>query len=146
MTRTRDIKMLLCLSALSRKNLITYITTMDAHKSGIFVFQFVKPILRSIKHLIQYTALEIEFCCVKCCLTAVTVGYAKISRIFIPSHQAMQAILMGGLYENKPFQNAFKRIQHYIYLFKLYGILIILLLENNSTNICRKISTIGMNL
>ena len=38
---------------------------------------------------------------------------------------------MFRLYETKPLQNAFKRISHYIYLFKLYSISIILLLKNN---------------
>ena len=41
---------------------------------------------------IQYTGLEIQFWSVKC--TTVTVRYTKISSIFIPSHQAMQAIAM----------------------------------------------------
>ena len=82
--------------------------TMDATKSAIFVFQLVKPILQTITHLIQYTVLEIQFWSVK--YTTVTVRYVKISSISIPSHQAMQAIAMVRLYENKPLQNAFKRI------------------------------------
>ena len=40
--------------------------------------------------------------------------YAKISSISIPCHQAMQAIaiirLADYIYENKPIENAFKRI------------------------------------
>ena len=48
---------------------------------------------------------------------------------FIPSHQAEQAITMDRLDVNKPLQNAFKRIWHCIYLFKLYGISIILFLK-----------------
>ena len=94
--------------------------TMDARKSAIFAFHFVKPILQTITYQIQYTVLETRFWSVKC--TTVTVRYANISSIFIPSHrhQAMQAIAMIRLYENKPLQNAFKCIQHYIYLFKLY--------------------------
>ena len=48
-----------------------------------------------------------------------------------------------GLYENKPLQNAFKRI-YTTYI--LYSVLIILLLKNNLTSICSKISKIGMNL
>ena len=56
-----------------------------------------------------------------------------------------QAIAIVRLYENKPFQNAFKLIQHYIYLFKLYSISIILFLRNTLTNICSKISKIGIN-
>ena len=54
--------------------------------------------------------LEIHFWSVKCCLTNVTVGYAKILSILIPSYQAVQVITMGGLDKNKPLQNAFKRI------------------------------------
>ena len=42
----------------------------------------------SLKQLV----LEIQFWCVKFCLTTVTVGYAKISKISIPSYQAMRAI------------------------------------------------------
>ena len=30
---------------------------MDARKSAIFVFQFVKPILQTITQLLQYTVL-----------------------------------------------------------------------------------------
>ena len=63
-----------------------------------------------------------------------------------PHHQAMQSIAMVRLYENKPLQNTFKCIQHYIYLFKLHRISIIVLLKNNLPNICSKISKIGMNL
>ena len=80
---------------------------MDTRKSAIFPFQFVKPILQTITHLIQYTALEIQLWSVKC--TPVTLRYVKISSISIPSNQAMQAIAMVSLYENKPLQNAFKR-------------------------------------
>ena len=69
-------------------------------------FSFVKPVLQTIAHQIQYTVLEIQFWSVKC----TTAGYAKISSISIPSHQAMQVITMGRLDENKPLQNAFKRI------------------------------------
>ena len=43
-----------------------------------------------------------------------TVLYKKVSSVSIsshqPSHQVMQAIAMVRLYENKPLQNAFKRI------------------------------------
>ena len=121
---------------------------MDARKSAIFAFQFVKPILKTITFLILYTVLEIWFWSVKC--TSVTVRYAKISRILISilshQHQAMQENATVRLYENKPLHNAFKCIWHYIYLFKLYSTSIILLLKNNFTNICSKISKIGMNL
>ena len=59
----------------------------------------------------------------------------------------MQTIAVIRLaYENKPLQNAFKRIEHYIYLFKLYSISTILLLKNNLTNICRKTIKIEINL
>ena len=49
-------------------------------------------------------------------------------------------------YEEKPLQTAFKRIQQYIYLLKLHIISIILLLKNILTNICSKVSEIGINL
>ena len=78
---------------------------MDARKNSIFAFQFVIAVLQIITHLIQYTVLEIQFWSVKC--TTVTVQYAKISSISIPFHQT---IAMARLYENKPLQNAFKRI------------------------------------
>ena len=51
---------------------------------------------------------------------------------------------MSRLDENKPLQNAFKRIYHY--LFKLYSTSIILLLKNSLANICSEISKLGMNL
>ena len=38
---------------------------MDARKSAIFPFQFVKPILQIITHLIHYWVLEIQFWSVK---------------------------------------------------------------------------------
>ena len=72
---------------------------MDARKKAIFAFQFVKPILQTITHLVQYTVLEIRFCSVKCTTVTVT---SKISSISIPSQQAMQATAM--VYENKPLQ------------------------------------------
>ena len=65
---------------------------MDACKSAIFAFQFVKPrileslaslvkpILQTITHLTQYTVLEIRFWSVKC--TTLTARYAKTSSIF----------------------------------------------------------------
>ena len=81
---------------------------MGARKSATFAFQFVKPILQTIIHLIQYTVLEIQFRFVKC--TTVTVRYVKMSNISILSHQTMQVIAMVRLYQNKPLQNAFKRI------------------------------------
>ena len=83
---------------------------MDARKSANFAFHFVKQILQTITHLIQYKILETRFCPVKC--ATVTVSYAKISSIFILSHQhqAIQAIAMVKLYESKPLQNAFKRL------------------------------------
>ena len=34
---------------------------MDARKSAIFAFHFVKQILQAITHLKQYTILEIQF-------------------------------------------------------------------------------------
>ena len=71
---------------------------MDARKSVVFAFQFLKPILQTITHLIQYTVLEIQFWSVKCMI--VTAQYVKISSIPIPSHQAIQVIVR--LYKNKP--------------------------------------------
>ena len=80
---------------------------MDARKKAIFAFQLVKPILQTITHVIQLTVLGI------------TVRYTKISSISIPSHPAFSSSnasgrrlqwLDSGLYENKPIQNAFKRI------------------------------------
>ena len=61
---------------------------MDARKSAIFAFQFVKPVLQTITYLIQYTVLGIEFWSLKC----TNVWYAKVSSISIPSHQAIEAI------------------------------------------------------
>ena len=83
---------------------------MDARKSAIFAFQFVKPILQLshtlYDHGIRYTVLEIQFWSVKC----TTLWYAKISSISILSNQAMQAITMNRPDENKPLQNDFKSI------------------------------------
>ena len=79
---------------------------MDARKSAIFTFQFVKPILQTIPYLIQYTILEDQFWFVKC----TPLGYAKISSISIPSYQAMKAFTIGRLDENRQLHNAFKRI------------------------------------
>ena len=80
---------------------------MEAHKNAIFAFQFVRPILQTIPQLIQYTVLEIQFSFVKCCLSTVTVGYAKILSIFIPAYESMQAITMVGLDENKTTSKSF---------------------------------------
>ena len=52
--------------------------------------------------------LEIQFWSVKC--TTATVRYAKVLSFAIPSHQAMQAVALVRLYENKALQNAFKCI------------------------------------
>ena len=54
----------------------------------------------------QHMVLEIQYWSVKC----TTVWYAKISSIFIPYHQAMQAITMSRPDEKKPPENAFNRI------------------------------------
>ena len=82
---------------------------MDARKSVIFAFEFVKPVLQTITHLIQHTVLEIQFCSVKC--TAFTARYAKVLSICITSHQAVQAIYMGLNYIKT---NHFKRIALHI--------------------------------
>ena len=58
---------------------------MEARKNAIFVFQFVKPFLHTITCQMQYKVLEIQFWSVK--RTTITPRYAKISSIFIPSHQ-----------------------------------------------------------
>ena len=79
---------------------------MDPRKSAILVFQFAKPVLQTITHLIQPPALEIHFWSVKC----TTVQYSKISSISIPSDQTMQAIAMVRSYEKKPLENTFKHI------------------------------------
>ena len=79
---------------------------MDARKSAIFVFQFAKPILQTITHLIKYPVLEIHFWSVKC----TAVQYSKISSMSIPSDQTTQAIAMVRSYEKKPLKNTFKRI------------------------------------
>ena len=64
---------------------------MDARKSAIFGFQFVKPILQTMTNLIQYMIFEIQFWSVQC--TTVTAQYApKISSVSNPCHQAMQAV------------------------------------------------------
>ena len=73
---------------------------MDARKSVIFEFQFIKSSLQIIT--------QIQFWSVK--YTTVAVGYAKIWSISIPFHQGMQANTIGTLDENKPLQNSFKRI------------------------------------
>ena len=91
--------------------------------------------------------LGIQFWSVKC--TIATVRYGRISRISIPSHQAFSSSDASGKrlqwlnysYENKPLQNAFKHNQHYIYLFKLYSISIILLLKNNLSEDIKLIKT-----
>ena len=65
---------------------------MDARKSAIFAFQFVKPILQTITHLLEDTVLQIQFWSVKC--TIVIVPYAIISSASIPCYQPMQAIVI----------------------------------------------------
>ena len=62
---------------------------MDARKSAIFEFQFVKPILQTITHLIQYTVLEIQCWYIKCKTVAVPCMILKdILSISIPSHKS----------------------------------------------------------
>ena len=71
--------------------------------------------------------------------TTATVQYAKISSICIPSHQAFSSSDASG-----------KRLQWIDYMkknhFKMLLKVFFLLLKNNLTNICSKISKIGMNL
>ena len=97
-------------------------------------------ISQTITHLIQQKVLEIQFWSVK--YTTVTVRYVKFRNMSFVPIQATQAITMVRLNENKPFQNAFKRIKHK----KLYSISIILFPKNNLTNICCELSKIRMNL
>ena len=105
--------------------------------------------LQTIAHLIQNTVLVIQFWSVK--YSTVTVGYEKNSRHVIPYHSNEANDYNGivwkwNLHENNPLQNSFKHIQHCIQLFEFYSISIILFLKNNLTNICCKISKIGMNI
>ena len=76
---------------------------MGASEKAIFAFQFLKPVLKAITHLIHPTVLEIQFWSVKC--TTVTA-----QEISITSNQVMHAITRVRPYENKPLQNAFKHI------------------------------------
>ena len=94
-------------------------------------------------HLIQQTVLGIQFWSVKC--TPATARYAKISSHCNPPHQAFLKWLDYMKTKHfKMFLNVFSA--SYIYLFKLFSISIVLLLKNNLTNICSKISKIGVNL
>ena len=93
-------------------------------------------------HLIQQTVLGIQFWSVKC--TPATARYAKISSHCNPPHQAFLKWLDYMKTKHfKMFLNVFSA--SYIYLFKLFSISIVLLLKNNLTNICSKISKIGVN-
>ena len=137
---------------------------MDACKSAIFAFQFVKPrileslvslvkpILQTITHLIQYTVLEIRFWSVKC--TTITIRYAKTFSIFIHTFPFLSIkrckrlqLLTGRIYMKT---NHFKMLLNVFSTtdtkFRLYCISIILLLKNNLSNVCCEISKIGMNL
>ena len=106
-----------------------------------FGFQFLKPILQPFTHLIQswntIHGFRDQFWSVKCPI----VWYAKTSSSSIPSHQALPAITMNTVDENKPHQNA-------LYLFKFYSISIILFLKKqlNQRDIICEINKIGMNL
>ena len=83
---------------------------MDARKSVICGFQFVKLILKTITYLIQYMVLEIQLWSVKC--TTITVRYAKISKafLFLPIKRCKRLQRLAKLYENKPLQNVYKRV------------------------------------
>ena len=70
----------------------------------------------------------------------------RVSFHSFPFKQCKRLGEMGTLDKNKPLQNGSKRFQHYVYLFKLYSILITLLLKTNLTNICWKLNKIGMYL
>ena len=88
---------------------------MDALKSTIFAFQSEKPTLQTS----FYTSVTIYsfrdpvlVCKMHDCYRTIRKNFER----FIPSHQAMQAIAMVGLSENKPLQNC---IKHYIYLYNI---------------------------
>ena len=83
---------------------------MDARKSTIFVFQFVKPILQTITHLIRSWNTIHSF---RDSILVFRINYCMIRNIFehygisIPSHQAMLKFTINRLDENEPLQNAF---------------------------------------
>ena len=78
-----------------------------------FAFQFVKQILQTTAHLIQYTVLELRFYPVKG--TTITVRYGEISSISIHSHQVKQAIPVVNMKTNqlKMFLNVFSATYTY---------------------------------
>ena len=121
--------------------------TTDIRKSAIFAFQLTKLILQTNRtsDIISDFRDVVLVCKMHDC-------YCTIRKYFEHFHSFSSGFLiqrckrlrwLTRLYENKSLQNVFKRIQDYIYLFKLYSIRIILLLKNNLTNICSKISKIG---
>ena len=63
---------------------------MDARKSAIFAFQFVKPVLKTINQMTQYTVLEIQFWPVKCMTVQHAESFSISIPISIPSHQWLQ--------------------------------------------------------
>ena len=77
--------------------------------SGLFGNSEQENNLQTIRDLIKYTVLEIQFWSVNC--TAVTLGYAQnFEQHFIPSHamfKQRKPWTMDRLDENKPLQNAF---------------------------------------
>ena len=67
-------------------------------QKAIFAFQFLKPILQTITHLIQYTVLGIQFWSVKW----TTVRYAKIRAFsFIPIKRCNQLQWLGYIKTNR---------------------------------------------
>ena len=127
-------------SRLEKVNIVTSDFCFSASKTN-FTDHHIPDTIHGFS-IVLTMVLEIQFRPVKC--TAVTVRYAKIEHFHsFPSSDASDC--NGRLFGNKPLQNAFKRIQHYIYLCKLYSISIILLLKNNLTNICSRTSKVGMN-
>ena len=83
---------------------------MDARKSAIFAFQFVKPILQTITHLIRSWNATHGFrdsvlvCKIHDCMTRKNFEHFHS----LPSSDV--SITVGSLDEKKPLQNSFKRI------------------------------------
>ena len=88
---------------------------MDARKSAIFVFQFIKPTLQTIMQLIRSWNTIHSF---RDSVLVCKMHGCMIRKIFkrygisIPTYQAMQVFAMNRLDENKPLQNAFNKHVH----------------------------------
>ena len=124
---------------------------MNPHKSAIFAFQFVKPILQTTTHCTPQTIMEytihgfrnsVLVCEMNDCIIRKNFEHFN----FFPSSDATDWITMNRLDENKPLQNDFINVFSTAFTYSNFMISIILFLKNNSTNICCKINNIGMNL